>query len=285
MSWQIGTSKDLNLILDFLLDREWECIQILSEIIKDKKIVFPHKRDAIFLICQGSGSKIDALILITSKGLIYPYFKDSLFYNKACFDDLIKITTKVKFTIHGVIGLSNDVNNFHRIIHKRVRGINNYKLMYRDSSDYFQIKNPTNITKANVNDLKKLIELEYEYQLEEVLLNKTDLNKRAIHENFKKKLSKEDIYYISDTKGSPVSKGGTTYRSLNFTLIGGVFTEKKLRNKGYSTQLLKGLINHQLSLGYKSALFVKDNNLAAIHLYKKLGFNNPQSYQINYYYN
>ena len=193
---------------------------------------------------------------------------------------------KIKFTTHGVVGLSEDVNYFNSLISKRIRGINNYKILCRDSDEKLPEDSNLYIYKADMTDLKKLAELEYEYQIEEVLLKPGDLNRRAIYENFKKKLKKDDIYYLNDPlRALPLSKGGTTFKSLNYTLIGGVYTRKEMRNNGFSRHLLSYLINDQLNKGYRSALFVKDSNRPALHLYKKLGFNDAHSYQINYYYN
>ena len=283
MAWYISESNDLPLIVKFLLVEEWKCIQALSEIKINDKFFFPNKKDLIILK-NVYNSKLLSLVFITSRGMIYPIFKNSIYKNLDFKDELIKKISTIKFHVHGVIGLSEDVNYFNKIISKRIRGINNYKLLYRNDEYIKNIDSKINVEKANTNNLTEIIELEYEYQKEEVLLKQTDLNKKAIFENFKNKLKHDDMYYIRENNRI-ISKGSTTYKSLNYTLIGGVFTLNKYRNKGYSSILLSFLINDQLNKGFKSALFVKDSNKPALHLYKKLGFKEPVSYQINYYFN
>ncbi len=49
--------------------------------------------------------------------------------------------------------------------------------------------------------------------------------------------------------------------------------EKEYQNKGYATQLLQHLFNHLKNNNIQRILLeVRESNLSAIHLYKKLGF-------------
>lgn len=283
MTWFISESYDLQNIITFLLKDEWKHIQALSHFHKDR-IYFSPGKNSVLTLAKKVNDNIESLIVITSRGLIYPVFnKESLsnIYEKI---ELIKLISSIKFKIHGVIGLKSDVDYFDSILFNRIRGINNYLILHRCSNGNFIINNDFNIKKATLHDLNSLVPLEYEYQKEEVLLSPGDFNIRATKDNFRIKLKNDDIYYIKG-RNIPISKAGTTYKSINFTLIGGVFTWKKERNRGYGTELLKYLLNDQLSKGYNGTLFVKDNNDSALHLYKKLGFTEPLPYKINYYYN
>lgn len=282
MSWKISENIDLEDIIFFLKIDEWKNIQALSEFCVIKGYKYPNKSNVLTIINRDKGI-INGLILITSKGLVYPIFSSILLNDVEGKNQLIRILATINFKTHGVIGLQENVDYFDSILYKRIRGINNYLLLHREIKSLFNIDKTIIIKKANVKDINKLIPLEFEYQKEEVLLDPKDLNKIATYENLKKKLKKDDIYYIID-KNIPITKGGTTFKSDNFTLIGGVFTWKEKRNCGYSTKLLEVLLNEQLKKGYKGALFVKDDNVPALHLYKKLGFIEPTPYKINYYY-
>ena len=56
-------------------------------------------------------------------------------------------------------------------------------------------------------------------------------------------------------------------------LIIEIFTGKKYYKQGMATSLINASMNELLSLGYKQlCLYVKEENIEAIHLYKKLGF-------------
>lgn len=282
MSWYISDSADLSDIISFLEKKEWKHIQVLSEFYSKTGYSYPNKSRVLTIVNKES-SNITGLIQITSKGLIYPIFSKSTIFSQNGKNQLIKILTNIKYKIHGIIGLKIDVDFLDSIIYRRIKGVNNYILLHRESKTKFILNSDLIIKKACIKDLNKLVPLEFEYQKEEVLIKPEDLNRRATLENFSHKLKKDDIYFILD-KEFPITKGGTTYKSNNYTLIGGVFTWKEKRNNGFSTILLKSLLNAQLDIGFKGALFVKEDNYAALHLYKKLGFIDPLSYKINYYY-
>lgn len=214
--------------------------------------------------------------------MIYPIFNKSDLYNPQDKEELIRLFARINIRIHGVIGLKEDVEFLDSILFRRIRGTIDYLLMHRESSDLFSTLD-NGLYRATTKDLNSLLPLEYEYQIEEVLLNAHDLNKQATKENFRLKL-RNNANYMYKVKDSVVSKASTSQKSFTYTLVGGVFTWKHLRNRGYSTTLLKFLINDQFSSGYKSALFVKTENLAAIHIYKKLGFIDPLPYKIHYYF-
>ncbi len=281
MAWEISDKNDLFEIIKFLRIQEWQHIQATSLYISNFKPVYPKPYKVITLL-KKVNNEIHGLISITSLGLIYPVLSSGIAYSPDDRASLIKLLSKIFFRPHGVIGLKRDVDFLDSILLKPIRGVNDYKLLNRNSLDLFQTDEKYIIKKATLKDLSKLIPMEYEYQKEEVLLDPKDLNKKAIFENFKQKLKIDDIYYLLDRK-FPISKAATNYKSMEYTLIGGVFTWKEKRNMGYSTALLKYLINDQSYQKLKTALFVKSSNQAAIHLYDKLGFKNSTEYKINYY--
>lgn len=282
MPWIVADKKDLNNILSYLLADEPISIQSLSNFIdKNGKYYYPGLTKAIPIIKKENNS-VAGIILITSKGLIYPHFSDDTIVNINEKRELIKIMATISVIIHGVIGLKEHVEFLDSVIFRRLRGKINYLFMHREGKTYYKLNESFHFKNANIKDLNKLVPLEIEYQKEEVILNPIDLNKKATIENLKYKIVNKNVYFHEINK-FPLTKAGTTYRSSNYVLIGGVFTWKEKRNNGLSTELLKHLINNQLQRGYKAALFVKSENMAAIHIYKKLGFINPRPYQINYY--
>lgn len=280
MPWKIATNEDIDLIIEYLKKDEWLSVQILSLFIENNKITFPKETKIINLI-KTNGIKLEGIISISSNGLIYPRIEKNL-KTQSDKNELIKLLATIKFMTHGVVGLKEDVEFLDSVIFKPIRHINRYILMHRESVDYFDKTSSIDVLKASVKHHHSLLPLELEYQREEVIISEVDFNKKALSFNFKKKLQNNDIYFISNGK-MPICKGGTTYKSLNYTLLGGIFTWANLRNRGLSTRLLKFLINDQLNIGFKCALFVREENHTAIHLYNKLGFIDNRKYQINYY--
>lgn len=282
MEWKLSNDNDLQDIINFLLNDEWLHIQALSMYIDNGKFFSPNSSNVITIIKRIKG-KIDSLVVITSRGLIYPIFSTNTLWNINDKQVLIKIIANINMRVHGVLGLSSDVEFLDSILFNRIRGINNYLILHRPIKEILSINKNLNIKKASVHDLNRLIPLEYAYQKEEVLLNPDDLNKRATKENFRNKLKKDDTYYIDSN--IPLAKASTTFKSLNYVLIGGVFTWEEKRSQGYGTELLSYLLNDQLSKGFSGALFVKKDNKAALHIYEKLGFVEEKPYKINYYFN
>lgn len=281
MPWVIATNKDLGFIINFLKKDEWLSVQILSLFINNKKQIEFPKQSKVITVIKKNNNTIDGIIAITSRGLVYPRFQ----INSIKLEDkeeLIKIIAGVKVNIHGVIGITRDVTFMDSVIFRPIRQVNKYILLHIPNNNKIKLEDCSIVKKATIKNHQLLLPLELEYQKEEVIISEKDFNKKAISENFKQKLDNNDIYYILKNR-LPVTKGGTTYKSLNYTLLGGIFTWKRLRNRGLSTALLIHLINSQLDKGYKCALFVREFNTAAIHLYNKLGFKNPIKYQINYY--
>lgn len=281
MTWTVGYKKDLNSIVTYLLKSESESIQALSLFISGDAYRFPRSHNVIPLIKKENG-EVKGTIIITSRGLIYPKLTSLTRNSTEEKKLLIKLIATINVRIHGVIGLKDDVDFLDSIIFRRIKGKNSYLLLKRESEDMFNPDNSHSIRIASIFDLNRLSPMEIEYQKEEVLLSPSDLNRAAIIENFKSKIVNNTIYFLTE-KNLPLSKAGTSYRSKNYILIGGVFTWKKMRNRGLSAKLLKFLINDQLKKGYKGALFVKDANKSALHLYNKLGFESPKAYTINYY--
>lgn len=283
MKWRLSTETDLQDIINFLLKDEWLHIQALSLYSENGKYFYP-KSNSVLTIIRKIDTSISGVIVLSSRGLIYPMFNSCSLGSKAEKEELIKILATVNMRVHGALGLAQDVDYLDSIIFNRIRGINNYLILHRPDNRIFSIDQGLDIKKAQIKDLNKLVTLEYEYQKEEVLLNPADLNRKATKENFKNKLKTDDIYYI-EGKNIPLAKASSTFKSPHYTLIGGVFTWKEQRNRGYGTELLKYLLNDQLSRGLKGALFVKKDNKAALKIYIKLGFIEQKPYKINYYYN
>lgn len=277
MSWEIASDRELNKIVNYLNSIESEVIQIYSTFITNKGIKFPPKYEAIVLV-ENKGKDINGIILISKRGIIYPRFEER---SQQAKDELIKLMATIKVTIHGVVGLKDDVTFFDSIIFRRIRQVNSY-FYYTYKNNYKNVTLENDIFKAKPKDYNSLLPLEIEYQREEVVVEESDLNKKAVGEALKRKLIDDDIYFIRD-KNLIVSKAGTTFRSRNYVLLGGIFTWNPLRNRGLSTRVLNYLIMDQTKKGYTPALFVKVGNPGAIKLYLKVGFTNPVQYQINYY--
>lgn len=91
----------------------------------------------------------------------------------------------------------------------------------------------------------------------------------------------KDQYYIKNNNKIIASINFYDYEIDNFDwiLIANVETDAMYRNRGFATLLISTLYN---DIKYKKGLylFVKPNNINAINLYKKMGFELLKRYKI-----
>ena len=81
------------------------------------------------------------------------------------------------------------------------------------------------------------------------------------------------VYFLTDEKGKILSKLNTTLTGDRCVQLGGVYTEREFRERGYAKKLMNWfLINELPKIGKSVSLFVKKENEKAIRLYKKCGF-------------
>ena len=83
--------------------------------------------------------------------------------------------------------------------------------------------------------------------------------------------------------GEPVAKTNTNAIGFNCVQIGGVFTHPLYRRNGYAAALVLSLCNRSIRANRQPVLFVKEKNLPAYTLYKKLGFTECGHYEIVYF--
>jgi len=91
-------------------------------------------------------------------------------------------------------------------------------------------------------------------------------------ENYKKVLpitpNTIEIYSININPNNPFGYGIINYKNNEYSLEH-LYISPEYRNMGYGQKLLKSIINEYNQL----KLLVGKNNINALHIYKKLGFN------------
>ena len=136
--------------------------------------------------------------------------------------------------------------------------------------------------RASEADTEALLELQCQYEVEEVLVSGHAQNRAMTRHLLAASLREQCIYCVSH--GSEMlAKAGTNGSSWNFVQIGGVFTLPGWRNHGLGEHLMAALLAEILGRGHGASLFVKHCNPAALHLYGKLGFESVAELTIAYY--
>lgn len=279
--WQRTDSDGLAPVMAFLLKREAYAVQIVSQLLDKGQFSLPPASKAT-LLRRTEGDTITGVILTMPQGTIYPLLDRKITPEEK--EQLIPLMASLVPKPHGVIGEYTDVCHTDSLLLTSPQKVIHYDYMVRESLTpvVSQIPEGTELRRATVLDTSKLLNLEVGYQIEEVLTDPSRASRFLIHQNLKKRIKNRTLFYLKQGR-NPVCKGGDSYTSLNYYLLGGIYTPPSLRNQGLACCLTGEIINHFCSLGQKAALFVKTHNTSAIRLYRNLDFIKKKNYTINYY--
>lgn len=161
---------------------------------------------------------------------------------------------------------------------------NHYNLMTVENvvSPLEELCNGDEIIRCTENDMDGLLPLQTQYMNEEVTTYGRKISETeaalALRQILKNQLC---LALCSD--GELVAKANTNAIGINWIQLGGIYTHPLYRRNGYAWQLISAICRRTSRAGKKTALFVKDINVPAMELYKKLGFTNSGLYEICYY--
>lgn len=173
--------------------------------------------------------------------------------------------------------------------------LNEYNLMKLDVKSFLQnLKKEGKLKMEEVQvlrckkdlqeDLKRqLVQLQFEYELEEVLPECFDFDEDSCRLRFYGALRSQYILSLKNISEQLVAKAGTNAVGLKTVQIGGVFTKKEFRGKHYGSFLMKMLLFRIVRMKRNVVLFVKIKNPAANNLYNSLSFKKIGSYSIAYF--
>ncbi len=129
--------------------------------------------------------------------------------------------------------------------------------------------------KATQNDLQFIYDLYMHPQVNPYLLYEP-MEIEEFKPIFDKLLEHESKYIFMDEKGSPVGMFKLfplTYRASHIAYLGGLAIHPAYAGKGFGLKMMQEIINLASQQGYKRIeLSVATENLGAIKLYKKVGF-------------
>ena len=191
------------------------------------------------------------------------------------------------FPIHLVQGLKKDV-----MLMESVLNLRGYRCL--ESFDYFlmELKTAPQPVRSGPpglqfrvpvrEDLDQLFDLQAGYEKEEVL------PKGAVFSPVSCKLSLEGIFarermLVAELDGRLVGKVNTNARSFSRYQIGGVYVLPSYRGRGIGLNMAAAFAEMLAAEGWKLTLFVKQQNAAALSIYKHIGFSIQDDYRISYY--
>ncbi len=162
--------------------------------------------------------------------------------------------------------------------------INHYNLMTVENiiSPLEELCNGDEILFCSENDLEELFPIQKQYLKEEVATYGRKVTDAEVSMGLRQIL-KNQLCLALQSDGEIVAKANTNAIGIDWIQLGGIYTHPLYRRNGYACQLIAAICRRTAKAGKKNALFVKDINVPAMELYKKLGFSNSGRYEICYY--
>lgn len=142
---------------------------------------------------------------------------------------------------------------------------------------------PVPVVQCCPGDEAGLYLLQKEYDRVEVLPAAFPFDERLCRVNLRRALAAGRVYAVPRTGSGFAAKAAISAVSPHFVLIGGVFTLPKYRRRGYAAGLVTFLAENAAVQGKHAVLFVRRNNMTALHAYERAGFSVTGSYAIAYY--
>jgi len=286
LNWEWARRKHKKHILPLVTHEEWKHVSLSHRYRKGEKgmkLLVATENGKI-----SSPSSLRGLYLYSPYGILYPKIEQ---ISPPELSRAGQLLTEITHNLFSVMGLKSEVTDTCRLIEKQPHTIVDYYLMVLFRKDYKEEslneedkenQKGISIKRARPGDTKNLFPLQEAYELEEVVLDKRNYNPKFSFANFRKSISNNIILY-AELNGKPVAKAGTNARGFNTDQVGGVFTVKEERGRGLGRIVMKNLLFCIFKEKEAASLFVKKNNIPAIRLYERLGFEIIDEYRIAYF--
>lgn len=280
MKWEKASQKNLTEILDFLLPREHLCTALTSRFHNNGPPVWPE--DTTLIAVLRNFSRIEAVLFISRRGLALPVFTPSAeeHLKNHQFPPFLRKPVK---KIHTCIGTRSVVELLEKYKKNRKYMVLYYLMVQSETGNLTtRYDSRIRLLRAGPEHCDFLFPLHKGYEKEEVLIVPQQFNENFHRLLLKKNLSSQIIFYAL-VNGSPAGTAGTNAIGFSCCQLGSVYTAPEMRLQGIGTLLVARLCRELNSQNMKACLYAKQDNPAALALYKRLGFRNACEYQISYF--
>lgn len=153
----------------------------------------------------------------------------------------------------------------------------------QDAGGGFGLAKDLRVVQATAADYEILLPLELGYQREEVVPKSFDVSDAALAAAFKHELEQGLTFALFDG-ARPIAKARLAASGQRYCMLGGVYTIPSERKKGRAAFLVSQIIARSEAHGVNNfCLYAKQENAAALALYKSLGFTPRGEYLLIYY--
>lgn len=264
------------LISKYIQRYEEKCIFLASHIRR-------HSKNLYIISNSGKANDIQGIIYLDSS--LFHLIPNLENINAAELFSLIRQKQETK--IKCISGEAKGTEFFKNLL-KEVQGeayqTNHYKLMTADQTvnPPEELANDDQIIRCTEADIDLLFPIQKKYLTEEVAPFGKTVTDAEVSIGLRQTL-KNQLCLALYSNGEIVAKANTNAIGINWIQLGGVYTDPLYRRNGYAWHLISAICRRTSKAGKKSALFVKDINVPAMELYKKLGFKDSGLYEIAYF--
>lgn len=233
---------------------------------------------------------IDFAIMATRQGQLLPLSERKNFNAGISVREGLDLLCSSFFGINTVMGEKEAVKKVTGAFPQEEKSLKSatvysYHVMVLDMADFRKNRSVpagVRLRLAGKSDLRELLPLQKNYEIEEVLPSPEMFNSLASRHHLCKIL-REQVTVVAEISGKAVAKANTNGSGFRHEQIGGVYTLPDYRGEGISTALVSFLLENIFRTGKKASLFVKTDNHSAIRVYTKLGFKKEADFLICYY--
>lgn len=287
-----------NAAIDFVKKHESFAVQLSAAIIKSKENLFV----AFDKPCDSDDSDENIFgVLIFGKSVLHclPFFKarkqnadSEKAFSSALKDFYTEKNIPLPFSVNGEKNGTSAVLAAFSLLGEKPAQKNEYNLLRLNVDEFLKIKPfPLNQGETYIRCgknlpsplLESLVELQKNYEIEEVTPSCFQFNEDLSRLKLKNSLRRQCILAVAEKGGKIVSKVQTNAIANRFVQIGGVYTNQNCRRKHYAFNLMILLCRKILKAKKNPVLFVKTENKNAALLYEKLGFKKTDGYTIAYF--
>ena len=277
------TKKNILKAINFCIPYEAFAVNLVNFLRQEEKRFFSNMKEAKLFY---SDEKIIGVACVNNHNFFIYCFS---FLSQ----DICKLVTSTfNFnSIYAIMGEANFqkhlVDFLSKTLNIETKTIIPYILMTQSKSEtiinnHF-LMNEIKIVRGGAEDTNSLLELQVEYEKEEVCQGMSELPKSISLMNLEHIL-KNEIIYFARVGNLCVSKANTNARGINYAQLGGIYTLPEYRGRGIASAVVNRLIEHiNKDEGKNVSLFVKNHNKIAIEMYKRLGLKEIGEFAISYF--
>lgn len=281
MSWRPAEARDGDRLIAFLRSREPGAV-VFSEHVITRGVGRKASRYQKVLLFEEAGTITEA-VLQTGAGFFAPTSSDGRLRQ---LPELRTLVAPEDSRVHSAMGELKDVHEFTDALALPLSQSVDYHLMYRSGETglpFVEAPLPDlEYRWASSRDAKPLREIQEAYEREEVLLPGHIFDPRVSLENLKYHLKTQLVIYATH-RSRVIAKAATNARGFGCDQLGGVYTRPEYRRRGVGRWLVAILVRRLRKENKGASLFVKPHNVAAVELYRSLGFSIVGPFRISYY--